>query len=315
MNFPIEVQMDKPIIFPFTYLGSSALDAIHRWLGVFQMLQLAPGLVPDNVREAAGQGKLDIRYQEKVDPERLVGLLEDYRLWADQFGRDGTTLALFYQQRQGLPPLLDEDAPSRIRNQIRQMAGDGAGTAASRDPFLEACLILAMAQFYDRQQEEIEGQLQAISAMERELYAGLKGEPEVIVSGSPSLPTGQEPGTVKTPARLVSWSLLAANSKPVPMFWVTTSQAVIEYILEREELEQVAELDLKESFDPETLDNILAEPGSMPDSSPLDLGRVEPPGLVLLRLQRPWQKFPFNRLEGRLPEKGPPYIVLGWLRL
>ncbi|GEM_PF-3922391 len=307
--------MQLPIIFPFTHLDGPTLESVHDALGRFEILQLSPGLVSEPVKQASRQGKVVLRFQQKADPDRLERLLEDYLDWAGMFGRDGRNMALYYQQRGGLPPLVDENAPSRIKSRIRQMARQQAGPDAGTDPFMQACLILAMAQYYDRQQEEIRGRLATIAGMERELYAGLKGEDDPSFSDSPTLGAAEDPGAVKTAARLVSWALLAAWLDKMPAFWVTTSQAVMEYMVEKAGPELVHAAALENGLDPEVLDDLASAPGPQSGPSVVDLNKVDPPALVLFRLNSPREKFPFSRMEASLPGRGPEDIILGWLKL
>ena len=311
-----EVKMELPIIFPFTYLSGSTLELVHDALGRFEILQLSPGLVPDPVAEASQKERIVLRFPQGVDSGHLERLLEDYLNWAGQFGQDGRTMALYYQQRQGLPPLVDENSPSRIRSQVKKMAREEAGPAAGADPFLRACLILAMAQYYDQQQDEVGGRLQAIAGMERELYAGLKGEDDPALAGFSAQEAEEDPGAVKTSARLVAWALLAASSGRMPAFWVTTSRAVIEYMVEKAGLEFVRSARPDKGFDPADLDKPESDPGGESGAPVMDLERIGAPALVLFRLNRPQQNFPFSVLESELPRDGvPENIVLGWLKL
>ncbi len=307
--------MELPIIFPFTYLDGTTLELIHKALGQFEILQLSPGLVPGPVAKAGKQGKVVLRFQQKADPDRLEKLLEDYLNWAGMFGRDGRNMALFYQQTRGLPPLVDDNAPSRIRSQVKQMTRDQSPETSGQDPLIQACLTLAMAQDYDQQQQEITGRLAAITNMEKELYASLKGEDDITLSGSQVLEVREDQGAVKTSARLVAWALLVAGPRQVPGLWVTTSQAVIEYMVEKAGVEFAKTVPLKNGLGPAALDELAAGPGPNGEPSVGALDQVEPPSLVLFRFREPSRKFPFSRLEGKLTDNVPGHIALGWLTL
>ncbi len=285
-------------------------------MGKCEILQLAEGLVPPHIRKAAEENMVELVFPEQLDGERLQVVLNDYLSWAELFGRDSRTMALFYRQTQGLPPMVDEMAPSRIRSQVRKMVSEQFDKTRQTDPIFKAGLILAMTQYYDLQEDELGGQLGNIVEMEKKLYRQLREGQEEGLPGPQILTPPTDTGTVKTEERLVAWSLLAAKCSRLSSFWVTTSLAVIEYLIEAAEMELVDTIKPVSTYGPGSLEvyGDCRDPGSDNGRVVFESDKVQGSAMVLFRISNPRGKFPFNRLAQTLSEPKCQEIRIGWLK-
>ena len=219
---------------PFTYISRGHMDAITQGLGPLTVYTPAAVLVPDHMLRFSNADLLDLREPAELAADQLAGALEQFRQWADTHKGNIADMAGFFKSSQGRPPLVDESDPTQITHQIRHFGE----TKNGRDtvPLFQAALFLAMAQEYDRHQDDVARDLGAVDTMEKKMLTQLSGhgaEPDEDFSGAGGpLAAGraQASGLYMTDSRIKAWAQLAA-ADPVPSnLFLTTSHAVMAYL-------------------------------------------------------------------------------------
>ncbi len=222
--------MNKPILFPFTWLPGKQLQAVLRH---FQGLSVLAPSERSAAREmAAGHetGQVELVAPFQNDADRLEGLMKDFRSWAETHRGADLSIARILE---GGAPFFDESHVARIRAQIRKGgAGDESGAV---DPLTRARLFLMMAESYDRQHMDLETDLEKLDALEGSMLAELhEGGTDRNPESRPHLPAA-DPGGFMTEERVRAWARLYLASGPAyvqrPVF-ATTSRVVLETVIE-----------------------------------------------------------------------------------
>lgn len=223
----------KPVYFPFTYVPKHILDGLYAIFGGIVVYGL-PGMgLPGCMQTGIAEGKLGIRTPEGLDETDFASIAADYRSWGDlhRAGRSG-------QPAPGkAPPSWDDPATSRIKKEIRLKAEgrdpEREGEASS-DPLLAATAFLYLAGEYDLQNDEISAGLMSSDREKDKLISDVKGESDGA-SEETSPRRSRQPddtGHVMLSERLAAWTYMMQMDHAAPAFFVTSSRAAFEHVLD-----------------------------------------------------------------------------------
>jgi hypothetical protein len=219
---------------PFTYISRDHLELIAKALGPLAVYSPAPALVPDHMRRFSDRQLIELRTPEAIETGQLVLALEQFKQWADIHNGGIADMAGFFKSTAGRPPLVDESSPTQITNQIRHF-----GETQSEDgmaPLFRAALFLAMAQEYDRHQDDMARGLVAVNSLNKKMLAQLSGSgsgrTESLAAGDNRLPAGgaDEQGLFMTASRIHAWAELAVADNCTTHLFLTTSRAVMDHL-------------------------------------------------------------------------------------
>lgn len=224
---------------PFTYLSRDQLEGITAALGPLAILAPARGLVPGHMRDFADRELLELIGPQDVDSGQLVLALEQFKQWArTHSGSSGNLpeMAAYFKTSTGRPPLVDETSPTQISSQIRHFGEMSKGQGSA--PLFKAALFLAMAQDYDRHQDDMVQELSAVERREQQMLEQLSGQG--VDPDDPIAPTGARPavgapdesGLFMTDSRIKAWAELALAGQFAAHLVLTTSKAVMAHIEE-----------------------------------------------------------------------------------
>ena len=222
--------------FPFTYMTDPRIAALIDALGPVTVYLPAAGTVSAQMEHWVDQGDLNIHTPRDLDPSALTAAVRSFREWAGIHGTRLSDISDFYRLSQGRPPLVDENAPSQIRTQIRQ--ADNGEASTEPDHLFQSALFLALAHEHDLHQDEIQRQMGSVASMEARLYADISGgtPKSDLVSGMAPQPDEDsmdyEPGMHMGPRRLQAWAHLVCEDPAPACTYVTTSAAIFDHVLE-----------------------------------------------------------------------------------
>jgi hypothetical protein len=224
---------------PFVDIDDRLLDKLTSALGPLTLYGLGSGMVSDHLLAAAREGRLDLRSGHGVDPDHLARAMQDFKAWAELHGGQIADLAGLSRSMQGGPPLVDQENPTSIGNQIRQFGRQHSKEAA--DPVFQAALFLSMARQFDQQQAAVARDLGQVQAMERTMLARLAGGGQDLEEGIGAEPEAgvaagtADPGAFMTGRRVQSWAEWVCRDTGTRSFtlYVTSSPAVLDYLLDR----------------------------------------------------------------------------------
>ncbi|QTA79855.1 Uncharacterized protein dnl_21370 [Desulfonema limicola] len=228
-----------PVYFPFTYVSKQAADLLSTCFDKTIVYQSSSNTIPEFMTKMADQGFLDIRIPENSDEEKLAGVIQEYKNWA-QVHKGGKMS--FFKTQTGTTPFYDEISPHHIISDIKKKQNNEISEQMT-DPVLQARIFLSIAQEFDENYWELSNGLESVSVMEKALIEQIKGDNDLdnINSLTPNQAlTKDEPGSHMTEQRLKSWTRLLIGDPEKSNFYITTSRNVMETLLEdSQEMEKV----------------------------------------------------------------------------
>ena len=165
----------KAVYFPKTYIEPDKAEWIaNRW-GPLLLLQPSPETGMPAMDRLQQSGFVETVYPATAIGGSLLDILADFKQWAAR--HSGSDLAAMMEHNQAIP-YFDSFSTTQIAADIRK--GDAnSGSDPEQDQrsrFLQACLLLAMAQEFDFQQAALARDLEALTVQENKMMAHLKGE-------------------------------------------------------------------------------------------------------------------------------------------
>ncbi len=223
--------------FPFTHISDPRIKLLADALGPFSVYLPAESMASARMTALIRLGSLEIRTPAGLDSAALMAAVQGFKDWAEVHGTKLSDISDFYKLSQGRPPLVDENAPSQIRTQIKHR--ESGKSAREPDRLFQSALFLALAHDHDTHQDEADRQLGSVAAMEAELYATLSGNTPDAEESSPfrpftaSVSNHQELEIRMSSQRLQAWACLAQSCGAADAIFVTTSPTVLDHVLER----------------------------------------------------------------------------------
>lgn len=228
--------------FPYTDIASPVLEAFETFLQTVVLLRPSDQPVAEPLQGWVADGRVELRIPVQADGDQLQKILKNYQNWATLHRDDQGLRAAYFQSMKGHPPLYDQSATSKIRENIQSGlhtgSDDKSDTVDRTDRLMQARVFLSIAQQLDIQNMDLNDDLTSVDAMERRLFEQLHGE--ASVSDENLLASSATPGDQRLdhmiPERLVSWSLLFAediqhrNSDRIPVL-ITDSREAVDVLL------------------------------------------------------------------------------------
>lgn len=217
---------------PFTYLPKSTARVLCSLLGPVTLYQSLKTNIPEELTELSEQGLVEIHTPIDRDNERMRSALSEFTQWAEMNPGATTAGADFLGTRQGEVPFFDESTINRIRSDINRYGTSDTEQQESELTFA-ARLFLSVAQENDRTTNSLDHDLGKFKAMEKDFLSTMEGADEARFNRQPpgSSIWQEDQGAKQTRQRVRSWAMLA-GSEPAPEVLVTTSPAVMDYLLE-----------------------------------------------------------------------------------
>ncbi len=227
----------KPIYFPFTYISEPVLHALHACFGKIVVYGFSEQDVPEKMRKWAENGKLDISMPVKMDEEKFALIIKDYRTWTNlHHMHRGGQIAYLKNHGQNIP-FFNDFATSQIKWDIKKRGmemhpkEDGQENV---DSLSAAGIFLYLAGEYDMQDDEVSAGLHSVGEMEKNLISEMKGENDtVFMAPSKNLkPLSADTGHFMTSERIAAWTYMMQHDREVPGFFITSSRAVFEHLID-----------------------------------------------------------------------------------
>ena len=161
---------------PFSFIEDETIRKLTSAVGPVTVYGPGPAMVPDHMQTWAQDGLLHLRYPRGLKQDALSRAMIEFKAWADLHRGEIADMAAFFKSRGAAPPLVDENQPTRIGDQIRHY-----GESADGDPagaLFQAALFLAMAQEYDHHNDAVAKELKSLLDMEKDMLTRLSGDQE-----------------------------------------------------------------------------------------------------------------------------------------
>ncbi len=223
----------QPIYMPFTHVSEQAAETIHDLLGPVIVYQPGGLSVPTALSTLVEKGLVEIKVPcDAGDQDVLKSLKQQYHVWADMRSNGRRIDTGAFMAANNSVPFLNEDSMGQIRTELNQIR-KGLSPKPEQDALLTARLFLALAQDHDFQQTELAADMSAVSRMESNLMAELKGDGDdgMNIADEP-MSTLEDMGRFMTRKRIESWSTLFMADSDRSGIFVTDSQAVVQELCE-----------------------------------------------------------------------------------
>jgi hypothetical protein len=169
----------KIVYFPYTVIQPRKAEQLAALWGPVTLLQPAPDACLPETRALAKAGWIETLWPAGEHARPVRDHMEAFEQWAVR--NTGSDLAAL--MRQGTPvPFFGDQSLAQIMAELRS----GGKTAVPAAPekkhpgdIFQDQLLLAMAQKFDRQQEELASQIETLARKERRMMTLLRGEEEV----------------------------------------------------------------------------------------------------------------------------------------
>jgi hypothetical protein len=236
----------KTIFFPFTSIDARHAELLSAVWGPLTLLQPCASTILPGIRTLQEDGLVELLFPE-TDPEvLLMDTMNAFEQWAAQ--NTGGDLAAMMEQGQTIP-FFSSQSSTQIVAELRQRGGRPAQRtpeSSAEKKIFQARLLLAMAEKFDRQQEDLGREIENLAAKERRMMALLKGEEEEdgahLTSWEPFVPAQRQDAPL-IDLRLKAWAQVMAAIAEAPsgglsegtrdVLFLTISPSAMAYIRER----------------------------------------------------------------------------------
>jgi hypothetical protein len=240
-NNGIKIQKVRVIfmiqLMPFTYLSDRLIRRLASTIGPFGICGLGDALVPTHMRSWVRQEALAVLLPTGLNVDHVTAAIKELEQWGSLHEGHTAALASIFAANPSRSPLVDENAPTRIRSRIRRRDDGDSDRHAAR--LFQSALVLAVAQSYDEQQDAVINRLAIVDHMQSEMFARLTDEPSnaADIAGLHPGPDGPaadpEPGLAFVDKRIEAWACVASRLPSAAHLYLTTSAAVYDGVLER----------------------------------------------------------------------------------
>jgi hypothetical protein len=216
---------------PFTYIPEDLATRLTEAFGQLAVWQPLESLAPIHMHTLAGEGRLQWRRPEKIDPVQLGRAVRSFDQWGELHRDNIGDLNTFFKAGQGAGA--QENSVHQIRSQIRRRGDSGAAEVDAA--LFQSALFLCLAHNYDQQQDALAQELSSVRRLETQFGEILGDVGDRDTSMGPAFsPAGNDasgPGLFMTERRLQAWARLAASQADADEVYITTSHAVWDYLV------------------------------------------------------------------------------------
>ena len=227
--------MIQSIFFPFTHIQTSDIEAVS---SIFKSILFFPASLPDefgnSLNHIEDKEFLLPVYDEQKHFEQVMQKVNEYRVWGELNKDNKGNLKTFLQDK---PYFTDGNGLSNIRSGIKRTSKESGDANAEEDSLLKSLMFLRLAKIHDMEKESLSDKLGGIEKDEQKLFSSLRGiDYRLSESSSPISNVIEDLGGYMTSQRISAWVDFFNRKKPFssfdsPLLFVTTSSAVLEYLL------------------------------------------------------------------------------------
>jgi len=231
--------MMQPIFFPFTHLRANDIKILS---SLFRSTVFFPAATPEEFKESFKHiGEIDFLSPVYADNEgfkKALQKVKEYRAWGELNQDSKVSLKTFLQET---PYLTDNDGVSHIRAGITQNKTKPDSVEVEEISLTKNLMFLRLAKIYDEENENLYNQFCQVEQNELKLFSDIKGfDLDTDDYDEKNIQNKQiktnDLGSYMTSQRISSWVDFFNKNKPfnsfdLPLLFVTTSTAVMEYLM------------------------------------------------------------------------------------
>ena len=223
----------KPLYFPYTFIPRKTALEISAFFKNFVIYQPSDEPLPEEMQALADSGLLEVRVPDASVASRFSRVVKDFQYWGDQQRTGEEIRAAVLRSSKDPVPFFDESSSTQIVADLRQQS-EPALKDDQTDSTFEARVFLALAQEYDRQHQEMNGDLGAYEDKVQDLIDDINAEGNnPIKAPLTELEFRQsDPAEYMVPGRLDAWVSLYLKDTADPGVLVTTNPGILDHINE-----------------------------------------------------------------------------------
>jgi hypothetical protein len=222
----------KPIYFPYTYISDPVAEAVAACFGQFIVYRPQSDKLPQTMQAWVDKSVIDIRVPVPDDETDLESRAGNYLDWANLHTEKSGIDTAFLKTLKASAPFLDHSLSSQIVADVKGRINDRP-TEKTSDPVSAAKIFLYFAQEFDRQNQELDRELDEYKQKEQDLIRDLKMEEDSFATGF-NKEYSQMPdatGDYLISGRLQAWTRIFLSDRAAGGLLVTHSRAVLEQLL------------------------------------------------------------------------------------
>ena len=223
----------KPLYFPYTFVTRRSALEISAFFKDFVVFQPSSDPLPAEMQSLVDSGLLEVRIPDASEDSRFKRVVKDFQRWGNQQRTGEEIQAAVLRSSKDPVPFFDESSATQIVAGIRQQVAPSPKSDATDSTF-EARVFLALAQEFDRQYQEINGELGAYTDKVKDLFAGINAEGNNSIKEPLSgLEIRQsDPAGFMVLRRLEAWECLYHKDTADPGILLTTSALILDHLIE-----------------------------------------------------------------------------------
>lgn len=223
----------KPLYFPYTFVTRKTALEISAFFKKLVVYQPSEDPLPDEMQSLVDSNLLEVRIPDASDASRFKRVVKDFRHWGDQQRTDEEIRAAVLRSSKDPVPFFDESFSTQIIASIRQQS-EPSHKDDQTDSTLEARVFLALAQEFDRQHQEMNGDLVVYKDRIKDLFDDINAEGNNPIKAPLSgLEIRQsDPAEFMVLRRLNAWVRLHLKDTADPGILLTTSPRILDHLNE-----------------------------------------------------------------------------------
>jgi hypothetical protein len=234
----------KTVFFPFTAIARRQAEQMSAVWGPLTLLQPSSETCSAEMRALCEEGRIETMAPDEDPSQPLSEVMKAFEQWAAQ--HTGGDLSALVERGQAVP-FFSSQSSTQIVAELRKRGRAPEIEAPPEEGLpnlLRARLFLAMAERFDRQQEELAQAIETLAEKERRMMAMLKGEdaaaPDPATASRKTSAAGRDSRLIHP--RLKAWARVMAALETMStgtagpadeILFLTDSRAALEQIQER----------------------------------------------------------------------------------
>jgi hypothetical protein len=221
----------KPLYFPYTFVSRQTALEVSAFFEKFVVFQPSEEPLPEEMQTLADGGLLDVQIPDTSNASRFRAVVNNFQRWGNQQRSSDEIQAAVLRSSTDPVPLYDDSSASRIVSDLRrQLESPQAGDIMSKA--FEARVFLAFAQEFDREHQEITGDLGDYKDKTRHLIANFNaGGTRPVKEPLSELEIRQsDSAEYMLFQRLQAWAKVHAQGPADTGILLTSSSAVLEHV-------------------------------------------------------------------------------------
>jgi hypothetical protein len=223
----------KPLYFPYTFVSRKTALEISAFFKHFVVYQPSDDPLPAEMRSLVDTGLLEVRTPDASETSRFKAVVRDFQQWGHQQRAGEEIQAAVLRSSKDPVPFFDESSSTQIVADVKQQSTP-SHKSDETDSTFKARVFLAFAQEFDRQHQEINGEVGSYRDKVKDLLADIdaEGRNPIKTRWSDLEIRQSDPSEFMVLRRLEAWESLYRKDNTDPGILLTTNRRILDRLNE-----------------------------------------------------------------------------------